>query len=69
VPAGALEDQTGGAVDLAELTLAARALGQRVVLERLDDLEVFAALAAGVLVGGHPYTLREEGLALGGVEC
>jgi hypothetical protein len=32
---------------------AVRALGQRVVGERLHDLEVFAALLAAVLVRGH----------------
>src|SRR5581483_1309436 len=54
VEPAALEDDPDRREDLAERLLpAVGALGQRVVLERLDRLQVLATAVASVLVGGH----------------
>src|SRR5438067_4397419 len=50
VEARALEGDADVSEDLAQRAATVRALGQRVVGERLDDLELFAALLAAVLV-------------------
>src|SRR5690606_5777869 len=58
VEAGALEDDADRREDLAQPSLAARALGQRVVGELLHHLELLGAGGTGVLVGGHALLLN-----------
>src|SRR6476659_601361 len=53
VEARPLEDDADGAEHLAQPAMADGALGQGIVGERLDGLEVVAALGAGVLVRRH----------------
>ena len=53
VEAAALERDPGGVEHLLEPALAPRAHGERVLGERLDDLEAVAALGAAVFVRGH----------------
>ncbi len=67
VEAAALERDADAAEDVAERAGARRARRQGVVGELLHDLEVLAALLAGVLVGGHPGI--PFWLALGRSEC
>src|SRR5581483_6722222 len=58
VEPAALEDDAHRREDLAELAAAVRALGQRLVGERLDRFQVLATAVAAVLVGGHGYLGR-----------
>src|SRR5207248_8811098 len=53
VEAAALEGDADGPEHLAQRATTHGARRQRVVLERLDDLQVLAAGLAGVLVGRH----------------
>jgi CheY-like chemotaxis protein len=53
VEAGALQDDPGRAHHLPELSTAAGAFREGVVLDRLPDLEFIAALVTAVVIGGH----------------
>src|SRR5438309_7987500 len=60
VEAAALERDADVAEDLAQPAPALGTLLQRLVAERLDDLEMLPAVLAGVLVGGHRRSLALE---------
>ena len=53
VEAAALEDDPHAAEDLLHRLAAGRARGQRLVMERLDDVEVLRTVVTAVFVGGH----------------
>ena len=71
VEARTLEDDAGGREDLGQLAAAVRVLGERRVGERLERLDLLAALCAAVHVCRHGRSVwtGRRGLALDAYEC